>query len=64
MAAIKTWHAIAEDGDGKIHFFYRNIDESKADDLSNFERDIEKRGGLTILAMYRAGDVIEYTSEV
>ena len=60
MEVIRSWKAIAEDGNGKIHIFMRSINESDPNSLSRFERDIESRSGLTILAMYREADIAEY----
>ncbi len=60
MEVIRSWKAIAEDGNGKIHIFMRRINEGDPNSLSRFERDIESRGGLTILAMYREADIDEY----
>lgn len=60
MSDFKTWLVLAEDGDGKIHIFYKTIDESESWTLDALQHEVQERG-LTVLAMYREGDIVEYT---
>lgn len=56
---MKTWVALVEDGNGKIHFFTKIIEDDMVED---FQSEVEGWNLGPILAIFRKEDVAEICS--
>lgn len=57
---MTKWIFVAEDGNGKIHIFNKNIRKEKMgeDLVFDYQKEIQSKN-LSVLCIYRKSDIIE-----